>query len=217
MISPSEDFRMKRIFISLGTAPLQADDSGEQITGRMVFRIAADQDMCADLLCCLPFRHCLLCVVGTFAMEIRFESSEQFADIRLIEDRDEIDAGERGDDLRPFLFRLDWPVRAFDAADRPIRVQSDDEQIAVPLGILQVANVPRVQQIEAPVGESDCAAISLSGYNPAAQRLDAEYFGIHPYFPRSLHCNAGSVWMADMSSSRLMVAVPRFMTTRPPL
>ena len=58
------------------------------------------------------------------------------------------------------------PVRTLDLPDRSIGVHTNDQRVAFAPGVLKVANVSRVQQIEHAVGEHDRLAIVAQVFHP---------------------------------------------------
>ena len=71
----------------------------------------------------------------------------------LVEDRDGVHALERRKNLGTLMFGRDGTVRAFDAVNRSIRVDGDDEDIPERTCLLQIADVSRMQEIEYTVSE----------------------------------------------------------------
>src|SRR5579859_4001024 len=77
----------------------------------------------------------------------------------------------------------------------------------------QIAHMPHVQQIEVAVGQRDTLARTPPILDPAAEFLATQGFVVYVQCDRV----AGGVCsMACSNSSRETVAVPRFITTRPP-
>src|SRR5262249_2856079 len=72
-----------------------------------------------------------------------------------VEDRDRVDTLESSEDLGALGFRIDRTLGPLVAADRRVRVQPDDEQVAVRAGGLQIAEMPGMQKIEHAVREDD--------------------------------------------------------------
>ncbi len=73
--------------------------------------------------------------------------------IVFVEHHHGVDARERSQHLGAFVLGINRPRRPFKGAYRTIGVDRDDEHIAFAPRILQIADMPRVQQIEHPVGK----------------------------------------------------------------
>jgi len=78
----------------------------------------------------------------------------------LVEDDDGINTPQRGKNLGAFCFRCNWPPGSTVGTDRSIRIDADDERISKRSGVLKVAHVTRMQQIEDAVCEYDDPALA---------------------------------------------------------
>src|SRR4029077_5479593 len=76
------------------------------------------------------------------------------------------------------------------------------EHVAEPAGLAEIPDVADVQHVEAAVGEDDALALGAQALRPPRRFLDRHGPSLVP--------------RAWISSSRVTVAVPRFMTTMPP-
>ncbi len=81
--------------------------------------------------------------------EIKFEGSG------LIKYRDIIDTPETGKDLRPLLFGENRPVGTFQAPNRSVAVDSNDQDISKGLGFFQITDMSDMEKVETAVGEDD--------------------------------------------------------------
>ena len=65
------------------------------------------------------------------------------------------------------------PIRTLVRPHRSIRVDADDERVAEAARVLQVANVPGMQEVEDAVGEDDASCPAAREPGPRSQRLPA--------------------------------------------
>ena len=139
----------------------------------------------------------------------------QTGDRRLLEDHDVVDHPERGQNLGPLRGGLHRPAAPLQRRHRAVGVDGDEQAVGFRGGPPQVADVPDVQEIEAPVGERDGApggAVRPDERRRAFVRDDQSHRAQRSS-PRS---HARSARIARISSAPVTVAVPRFITTRPP-
>src|SRR5436190_11563348 len=76
----------------------------------------------------------------------------------LVEDRDGVDALERGQQLGPLVLGVDRAGGTLVAADRRVGIETDDQEIAVRARRRQVTEVAGMQDVEDAVGEDDALA-----------------------------------------------------------
>ena len=91
------------------------------------------------------------------------------AGVSIVEDRHGVNAGERRQQLGALELGVDRPGRALVPADGRVRIEPDDQQVAVATRRLKVAKMARVQDVENAVGEDDAAA---RGARVADERLE---------------------------------------------
>ena len=89
-----------------------------------------------------------------------------------IEDHHRVDARERLEDLGPLRLRDDRPARPLDEADGAVRIHANQQRVAKPPGLCQVAQVTDVEQIEHAVGEHDDLAGGAQLRDEAAGLLE---------------------------------------------
>jgi hypothetical protein len=159
------------------------------------------------------------CVVRAFAVHVRFQQQQEALDVGVREQHDVADAAQRSDKLGPIVFGQDRPVGSLQLSNRAVAVDCHDQTLSLRRCALQVSHVSDVEQIENAVRERNGA----SGGPLLGDRVDKLCFRNHP--PHSAiqpfrHCSCRQppafCWIASFSSRDVMVAVPRFITTRPP-
>lgn len=118
--------------------------------------------------------------IPAFDQHIRQNLGDQTTGIRLIEEDDIIDAGQRRKHFSALLLRHDRPVRSLvQASHRLIGIDTDDEKIAEAPGGLQITSMADMHQIETAVGKDDTVAL----LPPCGERRDgfmsADDFLVH--------------------------------------
>lgn len=88
-----------------------------------------------------------------------------------------IDAGERGQDGGALFLRNQRTVWTLELANGGVAVEADDKEVAELFGALEVADVAKMQQIEATVGGDDTFALAPRRSGPASGLLQREHFG----------------------------------------
>src|SRR5436190_7404423 len=96
----------------------------------MIFRVADDRDLGADLADNFSFGHAVDGVIGSLSVKVRANRTDQFFDRRFVKDGHEIDDTKRSDDLGTLVFRHKRPCRTFQAPSLTVGVYSDNEDIA---------------------------------------------------------------------------------------
>lgn len=94
-------------------------------------------------------------VVSPLSVNARVERAQGLLEGVLIESGDSIDASERADDLRAVSERDHGSPLTLQASDGLVSVQSDDEEVTAARSVLQVSDVPYMQEVEAAVREDD--------------------------------------------------------------
>ncbi len=95
-------------------------------------------------------------VVGPLHQNVGLDQLDQRQGSFLIEQADVVDAFERPQHDRPLGFIVDRPIRSFaETTNAGVGVESDDEQISLISRLLQVADMPPVEDVEAAVGEDN--------------------------------------------------------------
>src|SRR5262245_12063956 len=77
----------------------------------------------------------------------------------LQENSDEVSGGERGDHLCPRNLALHWTPWPFETRNRLIRVESNNQAVAVRGGFRQHGDVASMHDIEAAIGEADAKTL----------------------------------------------------------
>ena len=186
--------------------------AGQQIARRMILRIADDGDAAAVGAHGVALGHGVDRVVGALAVHVGLQQLEQRRDRRL---------AKRSRRSRRRAARPPAPrdrLAAAPAATAPsARAPTASSLIATisrsasRFAAFEVADVADVQQIEAAVGERDASARARG---PAATRSTS--VGAIEDLTHARRCPADVARTARRSSAADTVAVPRFITTRPP-
>ena len=91
--------------------------------------------------------------VGALHQHVGLDRADQAVRRLLVEDDHAVDAGQRGEEFRALGLGNDGPAGPLVGAHGSVGVDADDQQLARPSRVLQVADVPGVQQVEYTVGE----------------------------------------------------------------
>lgn len=118
-----------------------------------------DSPTCAFNL--LASNHLIGQPIGTFDKYAGEHARDQFTRCRLIENRDVINGREGGQNFGTVLLRHQRTFGALVAANAPIAVDRDNQQITQGARFRQTSHVPRMQQIEAAIGENYLTPIAL--------------------------------------------------------
>ncbi len=190
----------------------------QQIARRVVLGVADDGGAAAIGQHDRAFGNGLDRVVRALAVHVGFQTGQQVADRVVVEHHDVVDPAQRRHQFGARLLVQDGTALAFQPPHRRIAVDGDHQPVGFGGGGLQIADVPDVQEIEDPVGKRDRAARRTVG----PQRLFDVGQGQDRHVQIRLHLwgRASALqsrsMMAARSSSAETVAVPRFITTRPP-
>lgn len=112
-------------------------------------------DLAAESLDDFPADHLVMRIVSALDQDHGFDACNKFFRRVFVEHDDEIDGFKCGKHLGACLYRLHGTIGAFQAANRGVTVQADDETITRGTRAGQQFDMPRVQQIEATVGKPD--------------------------------------------------------------
>ena len=77
------------------------------------------------------------------------------------------------EDLGALLLVVDRPLRSLVAANRGVRVEADDQDMTERACLLQVTDVPGMENIEDPVCEDDLPALGTQCRGVLASGLEA--------------------------------------------
>src|SRR6267142_1079568 len=132
------------------------------------------------------FRNAICRVIRAFGVDVGPQLFQKRLDVGFSEEHDVVHTAEGRHDLRARAFIENRPTGSLQVAHAGIGVHTNNQNIAFAARAFKIADVADVQHIEAAARMTQRAAPEAS--------------------PR----------MASRSSSRETVAVPRFITTRPP-
>ena len=186
----------------------------EQMARGVVLGVADDGNADAEQRGHVAFRDGLESVIGALGVDVGVNFAEKMFYVELVENYDVVHKFQRGDERRTRTLGENWAAFAFQFSGTGIGIDSDDEKIAFLFCGLQVANVADVQQIEDAIREHNFAAGMAMLIEDAVQTFAGNNFFA------SIHSNqrpaVASRLRAASSSSRVTVAVRRFITTMPP-
>src|SRR5688572_1604833 len=98
------------------------------------------------------------CPVGALDQHVRLKRANHLSRGILAEHRDGVDTRERRDELGTLALRGYWSAFSLVAADGFVGVHADDQRVAERPRLLQVADVPGMDQVENAVGKDDLPA-----------------------------------------------------------
>lgn len=175
----------------------------------MVFRIAHNFHAAATGHHDVAFRNSFRSVISPLRVDIRPDQANQLAYIGLIKDEDRVHVLQRRQDLCALAFRDARTPVALESAHTGVRIHRDHNSSAELFCAAKVADMPDVQNVKATVGKGDCFAGRLPRAHTLAKLLQGNQL--------VLRAGQGQPSItARSNSSRVTVAVPRFITTIPP-
>ena len=111
--------------------------------------------------------------VGALDEHVRLERADDLVRRVFVEDHHGVDRLEREQHLGALGLRRDRTPRALVRAHGSIRVDADDERVAEAPGLLEIADMPGMQQIEHAVGEDDRLSGRAQGRDTLLRRGEA--------------------------------------------
>ena len=182
--------------------------------GGVVLGISDDLDSASALGDDVALRHAIGRVVGTFCLDIGAQLSNQGANVFFAEDDDGVHVGEGGQDLGAFFGGHDGTSFAFERTNGVVGIDGNDEASAKIFGSVEITDMAYVQEIKTSIGECDPTACAAPFGDTLAKLIPTQNFCVR--------CGqwglvaGGAFSIACNSSCCETVAVPRFITTRPP-
>ncbi len=179
-------------------------DLCQELSRGMVLGVTHDARITSEL-----FHDCLLGhsgggIIRSLALNVWAKIAQKSLGCQVVENEDVVDAGNGGDELRARQLVQQGASRAFERCNGPVAVDAHHQDLAVFFGAAQKANMAGVQKVKAAVREGDGPSLTPQ---PLAERrgvVSRDDFRIH------------ELRMASSISLALTVAVPLFITTRPP-
>ena len=121
--------------------------------------------------------------VGAFHEHVGLQRGNDVVGRVLIEGDDRIDGRQRLEQLDALVLRRNGTASTFISRHRSIGIDADDQCVTHRPCLLQIANVPRMQQIEHAVGEDDAATggakPSDQGHGVRARHCVASFAGLN--------------------------------------
>ncbi len=105
-------------------------------------------------------------VVAPFDPDIGAHAFEKITRPLLGEYRDSVHGGKRREEAGAVRLGIDWARRPLQGGDTRVAIDSDQQQISLRSGRLEVGNVADVEQIETAVGHNNAAASLSLGLAP---------------------------------------------------
>ena len=204
--------------MSMTTGPFKNPDVREQIARGMILRIADDGDTAAIGQHGLSLRDGVGRVVGALAMHVGLQQPKQAVYVRIGEQHDVIDVFERRDHLCAIGAAQDRPAGSLQRLYGIIVVDGDDQRVGLGRGTREIPHMTHVQDVETSVGKSNRASLSPFGENGLLEIALVQNPSHQVFIPSSPFVFRLRRWVciASRNSSGDTVAVPRFITTRPP-
>jgi hypothetical protein len=112
--------------------------------------------------------------VATLDEDIGKKSTDDGTRSGFVEDEDSVDAFEAGEDLGALVLRDDGAAGSFEGANAAIAVDANNEEIAKGAGGFEAADVARVKEIEAAIGEDNLAAVAFLRGKPQNRLFQSE-------------------------------------------
>src|SRR5215469_1075422 len=154
-------------------------------------------------------------VVGAFGVDIRTQLLKQRFDRRLRKEDHIVDVAQSGDQLGTGELVEDRTAGPLELARTGVGIDGHDQNVALVFGSGQIAHVADVKRVKATVGQHNalpCPFQTDDFVGGLFAREDLGVGGTHDYDGTP----EAALWISSNSSLREPVAVPRFMTTRPP-
>src|SRR5579872_72807 len=183
----------------------------DEIARGMLLGISDNRDANAEARRFLALGNCVMRVVGALRVDIWTKVAQKSAHVRLVENHDVIHGGERGNEFGARLRGKNRTAGTFESADTRIGIYRGDEDVAFAARALEIADMSCVQNIETAVREHDLFSVGAMRSEARLQIGARKNFGTRVHTPA-----VASPRIADSSSARVTVAVPRFITTMPP-
>src|SRR5437899_5929768 len=105
----------------------------------------------------------LFSVIRSLSVDVWPRCKKQFCDCSFVEYGNHVNRFERRDNLRPVTFGQYRATLPFQAGYLIIRINSNYEQVAQGASAFEIAYVPCVQEIEAPVSQNNSPSLFLFG------------------------------------------------------
>src|SRR5882724_1487489 len=131
----------------------------------MILWIANDRHSSAKGSYHITLWNRLFGVVSALGMNIRLDGEQQFRNGWFIKNRDEIDGFQRRHDFGALVLRQEGAAFSLQSACLLIRINCNNQDVPQSLGCFQVADMPGVQDVEAPVGKNDPLALAPERFN----------------------------------------------------
>jgi hypothetical protein len=104
--------------------------------------------------------------VAAFHQHVREQTGDDFARRGFVKNHYRVDAFERRENFGTLAFRQDGASGTLQLANAGVAVEADDERVAESASLLEAADMPGMQQIEAAIREDDSAAVAFLAAKP---------------------------------------------------
>jgi len=112
--------------------------------------------------------------IAAFHQDIRQQARDQFARSWSIEDHDGIHGFQGGENFSALALRQDGAALAFQLTHTRVAVQPNDQHISQGSRQFQAADMARMEQVKAAVGENDAAAVAFLAAKPQNRFLKCQ-------------------------------------------
>lgn len=109
-------------------------------------------------------------------MHMRLKFAEPFDRRRFIKNEDRVNTLKRGNDFSTLKLGVDGAGVAFVAFDRCVRIDPDDQDVAMTFGLFEIADVADMEDVEAAVGGHDGHFSGLCSPGERQCRPKRQYF-----------------------------------------
>lgn len=120
----------------------------------LVFEVGHTYDLATKRFNSLTFYQLSARAISSFYMHMRPQDLQTGNGSQVIVNKYRIDRSHRRDDLRSLASRVDGSSRSFVPAHRAIRIDTDDQHVAVLFCIRKVADMTNVNDVECPVARN---------------------------------------------------------------
>jgi hypothetical protein len=126
----------------------------------------------------LPADDLVIGPVPTFDQNVGKEPGNHITRGQSVENDDSVNAFERGEDFCTFPFVDNGTPFALQLPNACIAVHSDDQNVTQFPGLLEDADVSRVEEIKAAIGKNYAAAVAFLAAKPQNRFLESEHCGV---------------------------------------
>jgi len=151
-ISPREPRRTTK---KRGSGMRRLANGFKKVARGMIFGVADDGNFDAEACGRGALGHRFCRVVGSFGMNVRTEVFEERFNARFAEEENVIDGAKGGDEEGAGVLIENGTTGAFQRTDARIRVDADNEDVALKARTFEITDVPYVKRIKTSIRKDD--------------------------------------------------------------